>query len=67
MKKKDNRNNNLYIYCSNTRHWATTCPNKKNKTTNRPPAKALTAEVEQLEIVDSNATIEEVLYESKNE
>ena len=61
------RNNNLCMFCGNPGHWATACPNKKNKNTNRPPAKAATAEVEQLEIVDSNATIEEVLYESKNE
>ena len=54
------------MYCGNPSHWATASPNKKNKNTNRPTAKAATAEVEQLEIVDSNTTIAEVLYESKN-
>ena len=65
--KQRRRNNNLCIYCCNPGHWATACPHKKNKNTNRPPTKAATAEVEQLEIADSNATIEKVLYESKNE
>ena len=65
--KQRRRNNNLCMYCGNPGQWATTCPHKKNKTTNQPPAKAATAEVEQLEIVDSNTTLEEVLYESKNE
>ena len=54
------------MYYGNPGHWATACPHKKNKTTNRPPVKAATAEVKQLEIVNSNATIEEVLYKLKN-
>ena len=61
------RDNNLCMYCGNPGHWASTCPLKKNKTSNRPPAKAATAEVEPAEIINSNTTFEEVLYESKKE
>ena len=59
--------NNLCMYCGNPGHWAPTCPLKKNKTSNRPPAQAATAEIEPPDVVNFNATVEEVLYESKNE
>ena len=55
------------MYCSNPGRWASACPLKNSNTSNRPPAKAATAEVEPADVVNSNATIEEVLYKSKNE
>ena len=67
FEKQRRLNNNLCIYCGNPGHWATACPHKKNKTSNRTPTKSATAEMEQTEKVDSNATIEEVLYVSKNQ
>ena len=65
--KDRRRDNNFCMYCGNPGHWASTCSLKKNKTSNRPPAQATTAEVEPAEIINSNTTVEEVLYESKND